>query len=71
MKVGALLVSKMMAMMMKAMPYHRIHQKHTEPGKHIILTEFTAKNAFGGRVRHTAGGLVDHETCEATLVGIE
>ena len=40
-------------------------------GKHIIFMEFSAKNAFGGRVRNTAGGLVDPETCEATLVGIE
>ena len=39
-------------------------------GRHVIRLEFTAKNAFGGRVRHTAAGYVDNKTCEATLVDI-
>ena len=39
-------------------------------GDHFIITEFTAKNAFGGVVRHVADGIVDNETCEATLSAI-
>ena len=34
---------------------------------HAIVMEFGARNAFGGMVRHTARGWVDHETCTATL----
>ena len=40
-------------------------------GDHAILLEFTAKNAFGGRVRSIAAGVVDNSTCEATLSFIE
>ena len=40
-------------------------------GQHTIRMEFTAKNAFGGRVRHEARGLVDNDTCEATLLSIQ
>ena len=42
-----------------------------EEGKHQIIMEFTAKNVFGGRVRHKAMGLVNHHTCDAVLVNIE
>jgi hypothetical protein len=40
-------------------------------GQHTVRLEFTAKNAFGGRVRHTAYGWVDQATCAATLGWIE
>ena len=40
-------------------------------GRHRIKMEFGARNAFGGMVRHTVIGWVDHETCEATLGFIE
>ncbi len=40
-------------------------------GQHTVRLEFTAKNAFGGRVRNTAYGWVDQATCEATLGWIE
>ena len=40
-------------------------------GDHKIWLDFTAKNAFGGRVRSIAYGLVSQATCEATLVQIE
>lgn len=39
--------------------------------QHIIFMDFTAKNTFGGRVRHRASGSFDTNTCEATLFGIE
>lgn len=39
-------------------------------GKHRVILVFTAKNAFGGRVRNTAIGTIDNETCEATLLSI-
>jgi len=42
-----------------------------EDGDHLIRLTFTAKNAFGGRVRNVAYGWVDHDTCKATLIGIE
>ncbi len=42
-----------------------------ESGEHTVSLEFTAKNAFGGRVRHQAVGVVENETCAATLLGIE
>ena len=42
-----------------------------EDGYHTVALEFTAENAFGGRVRLTGYGLVNNETCEATLIGIE
>ena len=38
---------------------------------HAIRMQFGARNAFGGMVRHTAHGWVDHETCEAELLSIE
>ncbi len=34
---------------------------------HSIVMEFRARNSFGGMVRNTARGWVDHETCAATL----
>ena len=40
-------------------------------GDHRIQLEFTAENAFGGRVRSIAYGWVSQATCEATLVLIE
>ena len=40
-------------------------------GDHRIQLDFTAQNAFGGRVRSTAYGWVSQATCEATLVLIE
>ena len=40
-------------------------------GDHLILLDFTAQNAFGGRVRSIAYGWVSQATCEATLVLIE
>ena len=39
--------------------------------RHRIVMEFGAKNLFGAMVRHTATGWVDHDSCEATLTGIE
>ncbi len=38
--------------------------------RHVVFMEFGATNAFGGMVRNTAHALVDHNTCEATLVNI-
>ena len=40
-------------------------------GLHAVTMDFTAKNAFGGRVRHQANGLFDPQTCEARVVSIE
>ena len=40
-------------------------------GRHRIIMDFSAKNAFGGRVRSTATGWVDNRTCEATLGSID
>ena len=40
-------------------------------GRHRIIMDFSAKNAFGGRVRNTATGWVDNRTCEATLGSID
>ena len=39
--------------------------------KQTIVIDFSAKNAFGGRVRSEASGFVDSETCKARLVTIE
>lgn len=39
-------------------------------GRHRISLEFTAKNSFGGRIRHVAHGSVSNETCEAQLISI-
>ena len=36
-------------------------------GDHTIIMDFSAKNAFGGRVRHEAVGKVSQATCRATL----
>ena len=30
--------------------------------------DYSAKNAFGGRVRATATGLLDPDTCDVTVV---
>lgn len=40
-------------------------------GQHRIFMDFGARNVFGGMVRSEAYGIVDNETCEATLLGIE
>ncbi len=40
-------------------------------GLHYVYMDFTAKNAFGGRVRHLAKGWFHPETCEASLISIE
>ena len=40
-------------------------------GRHSIVMDFGARNAFGGMVRREASGWVDHETCQATLSAIE
>lgn len=39
----------------------------SRPNGHSIIMEFGARNAFGGMVRHTAVGSVDHDSCVATL----
>ena len=36
-------------------------------GNHAIIIDFSAKNAFGGRVRNEAVGKVEQATCNATL----
>ena len=41
-----------------------------ELGRHTIVMDFGARNAFGGMVRNTATGWVDNETCEPTLLAI-
>jgi hypothetical protein len=38
-------------------------------GKHSITMEYRARNGFGGMEVEEAEGTVDHETCEATLIG--
>ena len=40
-------------------------------GEHPTYLHFSAKNAFGGRVRHVAYGKVDNVTCSATLIRID
>jgi len=37
-------------------------------GKHSITMEYRARNGFGGMDVATAEGVVDHDTCEATLI---
>jgi hypothetical protein len=37
-------------------------------GKHNITMEYRARNGFGGMDVATAEGVVDHETCDATLI---
>ena len=39
-------------------------------GKHAIIVDFSAKNALGGRVRHSARGAVDPGTYEPTLISV-
>jgi hypothetical protein len=39
--------------------------------RHRIIMTFGAGNAFGGMVRHTAIGWIDHDSCEATLVSVD
>ena len=39
-------------------------------GKHGIIMDFGARNAFGGMVRSTAMGWINSETCEAELTSI-
>ena len=39
-------------------------------GKRQIRVDFGAKNAFGGMVRRTGIGTVDHASCSATLLDI-
>ena len=40
-------------------------------GLHYVYMDFTAKNAFGGRVRALAKGWFHPKTCEASLISIE
>ena len=42
----------------------------SDAGKRPVRMEFTAANAFGGRLRNNAIGLIDNDTCEATLLSI-
>ena len=39
--------------------------------QHPIRVTFGARNAFGGMVRLTAIGWIDHDSCEATLVSVD
>ncbi len=48
----------------------RMGQLGSRPNGHSISMDFGARNAFGGMVRHTATGSVDHDSCEATLEAI-
>lgn len=41
-----------------------------DANKHRVRMEFTATNAFGGRVRNIAIGLIDNNTCVATLLSV-
>ena len=45
----------------------RITPLDTSDNTHTIFMEFGAKNAFGGMVRSTATGFVNHSNCEALL----
>ena len=40
-------------------------------GQHTIIMTFGGGNSFGGMVRHTAIGWIDHDSCEATLVSVD
>lgn len=40
-------------------------------GRHEILMDFGARNAFGGMVRKVAYGNYDNKTCEPELISIE
>ena len=46
----------------------RITPVDTSNNTHIIFMDFGAKNAFGGMVRSTAAGFVNHTNCNALLV---
>ena len=39
-------------------------------GQHDITMNFGSRNSFGGMVRMTAKGTVDHQTCKASLTGL-
>lgn len=43
----------------------------TEREGYVVSVQFTARNAFGGRVRNMAVARLDIDECSATLVGIE
>lgn len=38
------------------------------PGEVIIVMVYSAENAYGGRVKVTASGLLNYETCRVTVV---
>lgn len=46
----------------------RTSQVNAGTGLHRITMDYSAKNAFGGRVRATATGLLDPDTCDVTVV---
>ena len=50
-----------------SMETFKTHIGRVSNGEHRIIMEFGARNAFGGMVRMTAYGWVDHEDCTATL----
>jgi len=40
-------------------------------GNHNIILKYRARNSFGGMVVEQALGIVNNDTCEATLLGVE
>lgn len=40
-------------------------------GNHNVTLKYRARNSFGGMVVEQAFGIVDNDTCEATLLGVE
>ena len=42
-----------------------------QDGKHRVRMDFTAKNSFGGRVRHFALADIDNRTCTAVLTSVD
>jgi hypothetical protein len=40
-------------------------------GDHAVFLKYRARNSFGGMVVEQALGIVDNDTCEATLLGVE
>ena len=40
-------------------------------GNHTVILKYRARNAFGGMVVEQALGIVDNDTCVATLLGVE
>ena len=40
-------------------------------GNHAVFLKYRARNSFGGMVVEQAFGIVDNDTCEATLLGVE